>query len=214
MKTRTASILSCILLVNCVLLAILPQFSMAAGDRCSDIFMSDQMRAHEAKYTQFVDPGPMEGRLGNTAAKAHMLNRLRAILPAGRHDVSFGFMQRGILDVSYDKLGNVTIQLGPRIIQSGGRALQRGFEPASNVSFGIDGRVQLLADNRLAVSSMTIRGNEKTLAGLDRSDRSIVFDLSKGPSQTIFLTETNTNWSTYRAQNLTTTTETRIEPRN
>jgi hypothetical protein len=185
-----------------------------ANESCSDLFVSSETRVHEQKYRNFVRPGNLPGRLSNTAAKAVMLGRLRKKLPPGEYDVLLNFMTPAKLFVSYDADGNVTVRLGGReSIQSNGRALRRGFWLAPNMSYGIDGRVQLLADNRIAVSTTIVRGDEKTLAGLERTDLAIELDLKSIGTPTMTLTETRTNWSIYRTENQSKTTQTRVEPR-
>jgi hypothetical protein len=146
-----------------------------------------------------------------------MMRRLRAALPAGQYPVRVD----GVLDlliVRYDETGAANIRLASRpVYQSEPIPLTKSGQAglpfnaiARNISYGLDSALQLVND-KLVLTNTVVRGNEKTIMGLDRQDISLEIDLYNGPISTLFINEQVTNWSIYRSVNNVTSRRTRVE---
>ena len=213
MKTAFPTLLLLLLVV------VLPNFAHAAMT-CEDVFTDIPARLHEAHYKKFVqEDAPFRDRLQNIAAIKVQLGRLAQALPAGMYEVTINDIKKDVMLVSYDKAMNVTIRLASRpLLQSESVPLSRsGRTPSTgslstivrNMTFGIDAAIRL-SQNGIELRTSTVRGNEKMLTGLNRSDLRTQLNSATGPIQSIVITEQNSNWSVYRQDDVTQTTETRI----
>lgn len=197
-----------------LIVAVLPNFAQAQLSY-EAVFAGTLTRLHAAKYKKFVrEDAPFSDRLQNTAAIKVQLSRLARALPAGMYEVRINNIEKDVLLVSYDKSMNATIQLAGRpAIRTESTPLTRSGGVGSltnNMTFGVDSAIRLTA-NGIEFRTSTVRGNEKTLAGLYRSDVRVALSIANGPIQTMTINELNSNWSVYRPDDASVTTSTRIE---
>lgn len=197
-----------------LMVAVLPNFAHAQQS-CEGLFADTPTRLHAAQYRKFVhEDFPFTDRLRNPAAIKIQLARLAQTLPQGMYEVMINGFKKDILLVSYDKFMNATIQLANLpAIKTESTPLTRSGGIGSltrNMTFGVDTAIRLtLAGIELRTS--TVRGNEKTLGGLSRSDVRVELNTATGPIQTMTIIEQYSNWSIYRANETSRTTNTRIE---
>ncbi len=143
--------------------------------------------------------------------------RVSQALPAGIYTVRVDG-QQDQLRVSYTPDGDAVIRLSSRtLFRSEPVPLTTSGAPNSpartlvqNMSYGIDSGLQIQSD-RLVLTNSTIRGNEKTLSGIDRNDTGLEIDLNHGPVDTLFITDRNENWSVHRGENRVIESRSRIE---
>ncbi len=195
MNSRISLFASSALALITAFITLVAPFQAGAFPTCGELF--------ESRF---------EGHIQNRAARAALLLKLRALLPAGRHQVKVDGQDSQTLAVSYSNLGEIQIMLGSRaLLTSASSPITKG--PLGDLS-GVEARIQLPDANKLVITNSRIYGDRSKISGVTTREIALEFNLTASAGHVIQVRESTTNESQYRlAETYTIRNElTRVEP--